>query len=838
MAGLTPGGGGIAAFFRESRVQAALKGPPTPASQPLLDGFFGQFGYDDCSADQLLTLAELASRCRNQDVAAEALRHVIASGTRLPLAQYRLGRLRLVQGQHEAALGHFDAGAAANPDFPFNHMGAARARHALGLRQEAALHAERFAEFGVRPHGAEDFTVLGDLADFLFDAGQRARALPIYGLIRQFSAQRTRHVVRLAEARIAEGDEPAARAMLLDQVARTGADPWISRALAICYSLAGEHVDAVSAGWQAVQADPSNQGFVGTFVRVVGKSGDAAVIRDAITSRGDSLSPQDKVELEARLHLTEADPAAAASVLLQAAVVPESRLYFLTIEAAYAALSAGEPDLATRLWEKLRDLLPDDITAKILRIDILFRNLAWEDAGAILESIPSGPEERPQVTMKRLEYACFTADPDAAAHAAAQLQALAASGRQFMLPVFRYLAEQQDWNGVVDRALPWLDASLNYRQIGYVLFRAARHTARHAELLAAIHAMPDWVLHDGLKMLRNALAYDGVDTAAAAAALLADDAVANDPLLVEKLTTQRAVMARAEGISADDGRDGADAVFLCTDRSYLCATLVVLHGLTRQALPGRAMFFIVCDDDIVELAQRAIGAFLAAGHAIAIVPASDVTGSADRLLAGYGLFTSGHTLARAAYYRIYFAAHLRSLGHHARALYVDSDVLLTGALDDLLRLHGSVTPLTARLEDARPEVRRAIAHHGLPEGQYFNSGVLLIDLRHPDLELALQASMAAIDDPHVTLLYHDQCALNLGFRGRFTELDQAWNYPVSETTKLADIPPGVGLLHFLDRPKPWSAAYQGEAGPLWFSKWRAAAAFMGEAIAVEVFRGH
>ena len=836
MAGLIAGG--VAAFFRDSRVRAALTGAPSPASQPLLEEFFGQFRYEDCSADQLLTLAELASRCRNQDVAAEALRQVIATGTKLPLAQYRLGRLRLTQGQPEAASGHFDAGAAANPDFPFNHMGAARARHALGLRQEAALHAEHFARFGVRPHSAEDFTILGDLADFLFDAGERTRALPIYGVIQQFGAQRPRHVVRLAEARIAEGDEAAARAMLLEQAARTGFDPWISRALAICYSTAGEHADAVSAAWQAVQTDPSNQGFVGTFVRVVGKSADAAVIREAIGSRGDILSAQDRVELDARLHLAEADTAAAASVLLAAPVAPESRLYFLTVETAYTALAAGEPDLATRLWEKLRDLAPGDITAKILRIDILFRNLAWEDAGAILDSLPSGPDARPQVTMKRLEYACFTADPEAAAQAASQLEALAASGRQFMLPVFRYLAERQDWHGVLDRALPWLDASLNYRQIGYVLFRAARHTGRHADLLAAIHAVPDWALHDGLTILRNALAYDGVDTAVAAAALLADPAIAKNPLMIEKLATQRDVLARAEGGRARAARDAGDAIFLCTDRLYLCATLVVLHGLTRGVAPGRVAFFIVCDDDIVELTQRAIGAFLAAGHAITLVPASDITGSADRLLAGYGLFTSGHTLARAAYYRIYFAAHLRALGHHARALYVDSDVLLTGALDDLLRLHGSGHPLTARLENARPEVRRAIAHHGLPDGQYFNSGVLLIDLRHPDLEAALQASMAAIDDPGVTLLYHDQCALNLGFRGRFAELDLAWNYPVAETTKLADIPPDVGLLHFLDRPKPWSAAYQGEAGPLWFSKWRDVAAFTGEAIAVELFRRH
>jgi hypothetical protein len=42
------------------------------------------------------------------------------------------------------------------------------------------------------------------------------------------------------------------------------------------------------------------------------------------------------------------------------------------------------------------------------------------------------------------------------------------------------------------------------------------------------------------------------------------------------------------------------------------------------------------------------------------------------------------------------------------------------------------------------------------------------------------------------------------------------------------------LLHFLDRPKPWSAAYHGEAGPLWFAKWREMGSFIGEEIAVRL----
>ncbi|MEJ0048087.1 MAG: glycosyltransferase [Rhodospirillales bacterium] len=90
-------------------------------------------------------------------------------------------------------------------------------------------------------------------------------------------------------------------------------------------------------------------------------------------------------------------------------------------------------------------------------------------------------------------------------------------------------------------------------------------------------------------------------------------------------------------------------------------------------------------------------------------------------------------------------------------------------------------------------------------------------------------------DDAVTLLFHDQCALNLGFRNDFADLDERWNSVVTEPTLLADVPGDAAILHFLDRPKPWSAAHGGEAAMLWFEHWRETAAFIGENTAVELF---
>jgi lipopolysaccharide biosynthesis glycosyltransferase len=820
----------VALFFRDPRVQVALSGPRNAGGAVLIEEFFSTYGYGDCTAAQLLALADLAARCNNNDIAREALLRVIETGTREHLARYKFGRILLGEGQLAEAAAQFMLGAQADDSFPHNHMGAARALFSQGVREEAAEFAERFIGFEVRPHGLADLTILGDIADYVFDSGQRERGLPIYQFLYAIGAQQTRHVVRLAEALMGAGDYDEAYRMLHAQTARHGPDQWTDRALALCHSHQGDHEGAIALALRAVEAEPADQGFVGTYVRVLGNARDPVAIRDAMARHGHLFSPADVAELGIRLNLVEDNLSAAADIVRGADIMPDSCLFHTSIEIAYAGLNAGQPEIATALADMLSGIAPDASDVKILRIDICFRLLLWEDAGEILATMPPAEDEPPQISMKRLEYACFMGDRETAASAARQMEVLAPrAGRQVMLPVFRYYAEQQDWHAVMDRALPWIDGGLDYRQIGYVLFRAAKHSGRQDEMISAIESLADWQAHPGLVTLRNRLAYDKVATLADIDALSNEPSVAGDKFLLHKLAVRRQVIAR------ETAAPPRQAVFLCTDRNYLCATVVALHGITQAVNTRLTDFYIVADDEVADLARASTNAFAEHGINLAIVAASDVIGTASRLLPEYGLFTSGHRLASAAYYRIYFAHYLQRLGVHERALYVDSDVVLAGRLDELIQGDLGGQPAAARLESTRPEVRRAIAHHRLADGRYFNSGVLLLDLCHPDLEGSLTASMHAVADENVQLLYHDQCALNLGFRSGFAELDQAWNYPVTEATALDEIPSNAAILHFLDRPKPWSAAYGGEAALLWFEKWRETAAFIGSEAAVELF---
>jgi lipopolysaccharide biosynthesis glycosyltransferase/predicted Zn-dependent protease len=822
----------VAEFFREARASTAQAGDSAAFASGVVADFLSHYKLEDCAPQHLLTLAELAARGGETDVARTALDRVVQSGETVHLAHYRRGRLEMAQEDPVSAFHHFQSGAHADPNFPFNWMGAARALHAQGLKESALPHAERFLSFGVRPHGANELAILADLGDHLFDAGDRKRSLKLYEFVARFGAETPRDAVRLAEAMIVAGDPAGAQRVLVAQQERGRLDPWGRRALALASSYLGEHDRALEHAEAVLQHDPGNAGFAGTYLDVLVRAGSPERFRDALARFAPVLTADAVRELTARLKVADGDVEGAAADLDGAQISYQARLYYLMFETAYKALGAGLHDVAMALGERLGALAPDDSFVKLLRIDIFFRQQMWEQAASLLAGMNAAESQAPHVVLKQFEYACFINDHAGAAALCARLDEMALPDKQFMLPVFRYFAERKAWNQVVDRALPWLDAQFNYDQIGYVLFRAAKHTGRQAQVISAVEAVPDWQMRADLVRLRANLACDRAETLPAIDKLARDPTIADDALMLKRLEVKRDVLARAMA------QGKRRAIFLCTDRNYLCATIVALHSAIAAMAaidPLSADFFVVVDDGMAELCRQAVAPFTEDGLAVTVVPASDIVESAEKLQPDYGLFTSGHVLASAAYYRIYFARYLQRLGGYERAIYLDSDIIVRGSLQPLFRADLQGKPMAARLDSMRPEVRRAISLHKLTDNRYFNSGVILFDLKNKRLAAGLDGAVGAIVDDDVTLLFHDQCALNLGFRSDFADMDRLFNYPVNESTRLADVPEEAVILHFLDRPKPWSAAYGGDAGALWFERWRETAAVIGEATAMELF---
>ena len=652
-------------------------------------------------------------------------------------------------------------------------------------------------------------------ADRLFDAGDREAAAPLYAQLAEAgSPPAGRVIVRHAEALLQAGQAVRALAILRDAEA-VGLDAWGSRALAEAESQAGDRREALALAAAALAERPDDPGFVTTYMEVQQRHGDVDSWREGLAGLGHTLPAPARHELGARLALALGRPAEAEALLADEAVSARDRLYYLALQTAYAALEAGDAAVAERLAGRLEQAGPNELPAILLRTELALHRQAYDEAAACLRRVPAGQAGLFEVRLKWFELACFTGDASRARNLLAGLEANGPLPRTAVPSVLRFLAEQQDWDAVVTRALGWLERDFSFGQIGYVLFRAARRTGRARELLSAIERVQGWRDHAELARLHTALAWDGARSLDEMERVMAAEEAG--PAMRHRMAVQHRVMARARP-------GGRRALFLCTDTSFLCATLVALHGALERV---QADAFLVVPDVLAETLDSCAARFRAAGHTLSIVPAGAILPSAQDLNPAYGLFTSGLVLSPAAYWRIFFARHLHRLGTYGRALYLDGDVLVRRALAPLFvtDLHGHA--LGARVEKPRPEVARATALHGLANGAYFNSGVLLFDMTHPRLAEALDRAAASATDERVPKLFHDQCALNLGFRGLFQPLPTLWNTPVAERAQLVDLSEDAAILHFLERPKPWSAAYDGPLATLWFDSWARTADLIG-----------
>jgi lipopolysaccharide biosynthesis glycosyltransferase len=163
-------------------------------------------------------------------------------------------------------------------------------------------------------------------------------------------------------------------------------------------------------------------------------------------------------------------------------------------------------------------------------------------------------------------------------------------------------------------------------------------------------------------------------------------------------------------------------------------------------------------------------------------------------------------------------------------LYLDAD---TVALRDLRPLLGTAlagAPLAAARDEQNPVLRVARALPGWrelglpPSREYFNSGVMLLDLRECGRRGLFEECHRFLRDRARHTKYGDQCALNWAAGDDWLRLDRRWNtVPFSAISRLPhwrhhaeEVSPLEGLiagedaaaiLHFAGPDKPWNGAY-------------------------------
>ena len=162
-----------------------------------------------------------------------------------------------------------------------------------------------------------------------------------------------------------------------------------------------------------------------------------------------------------------------------------------------------------------------------------------------------------------------------------------------------------------------------------------------------------------------------------------------------------------------------------------------------------------------------------------------------------------------------------------RVLYLDPDMLIINPLRPLweLDLHGrtfaaaSHTGLTEMANEIN-QVRLDTAH------EYFNSGVMLIDLAAARKLVTAEDVFQCVSDHEKELILPDQDVFNMLY-GRETQPveDVLWNYDVRNYSKylirssgkhdLNWVMQNTAVLHFCGKNKPWQPDYKNPFGMLY-----------------------
>lgn len=261
-------------------------------------------------------------------------------------------------------------------------------------------------------------------------------------------------------------------------------------------------------------------------------------------------------------------------------------------------------------------------------------------------------------------------------------------------------------------------------------------------------------------------------------------------------------------------------VFYAFDANYTEAfkASVVSFVLANEALLPKVKLVIGNDPDV---ALSEINHFLSGlGVDYALVNMDQYASLA--LKESYG-HDAAVKLNKSAYYRIFLIKQLTQdyRSTHRRALYLDADTLVLSSLEELLQ-EDMQQPLHATSEDQlQGLVRTAKAVNSLDN--YFNSGVLLFDLQHEDLERLIDKTIETAMTKQHKLILQDQCALNVGFDGYVHSLSDQYNYML-HCKPLVQSHRHVSILHFTGRTKPWQKAYQDKTifGEIWKSFYNAA----------------
>lgn len=162
-----------------------------------------------------------------------------------------------------------------------------------------------------------------------------------------------------------------------------------------------------------------------------------------------------------------------------------------------------------------------------------------------------------------------------------------------------------------------------------------------------------------------------------------------------------------------------------------------------------------------------------------------------------------------------------------KILYLDPDILVINSLNALWEMDLRGYLFAAAAHTGKTEMANSVNKIRLKTNtDYFNSGVLLINLEEARKEIVPDDLFRFVEDNPMALLLPDQDVLNALYGSRILSLDDArWNYDARNYSNyllrsggkenLEWVMENTSILHFCGKDKPWKKNYRRRFGSLY-----------------------
>jgi lipopolysaccharide biosynthesis glycosyltransferase len=342
----------------------------------------------------------------------------------------------------------------------------------------------------------------------------------------------------------------------------------------------------------------------------------------------------------------------------------------------------------------------------------------------------------------------------------------------------------------------WLRQNFCYYSQFDTLFRLIEGRDSALDVIAQIERIDGWYRYPDLIACRNAIRLHFCQ-----------------PILDDKIEMRDTVTQPDSDIFTSK-----NAILLCVDKNYRIPALVTILGIIREIIPcsSKPVIALFLPESEIEF-WRKISLHLSSFPefpSFSLIPENlhEIPKSREH----FG-FDTNKSLPVMTYGRLFAAQILMQRGYD-KLLYLDADTVVLNDVTPLFSTHQLGYPVSGVIEWKVGKIQQAIKAHHIVNGKYFNSGVMLFDLKHPATEVIVRNAIEFVLNPNIHLLFHDQCALNKAVSGHFHPLPEKYNLFYTPGMVSRKEEENV-ILHFIGSPKPWDIAYRGRGKKIWYNQW-------------------